>query len=150
MSRRTLIGAAVAVVAVIGAYALYDALVTTDEERLEVFVEQVTGSVTMPRVDGARRRWVDLERQPLEISALGESLLYRAGEDDALETRSHQALRTLAGSELRLLGSGIEVDGDTATVSLRVISPGQGLGTIEWTLRKHDEDWLVERLVVRR
>lgn len=150
MTRRSVAGVGLALVAVVGAVALYDALVTTDEERLEVFVEQVTGTVTMPRVDAARRRWVDLDRQPLEISALGESLQYGPGEDDALQARSDQSLRALVGGELRLIGSGIDVDRDRAIVSLRVVSPGQGLGTMEWTLRKHGEDWLIERFVLRR
>lgn len=134
--------------AVIAAVVAYDALTESDEERLEQLVRDSTGRIDAVRMDAGIRRWVDLERQPLEVSALGESLYYGSGEDAALRERATRAVRSLSGSELRALSSGIEVDGDEARVSIRAL--GQGLGRIEWTLRKHDGDWLVARLSVQR
>jgi hypothetical protein len=136
--------------AVVGLVVLYDGLVVTDEERLEAFVEDVSGPVDPHRVARARARWVDLERQPFEVSAMGRSLLYRAGDDDALAERARRSLARLRGADLRVLGRAIAVEGDRATVSLRVMSPGRGLGRVEWRLRRHGDDWLAAHLAVRR
>lgn len=133
-----------------GVLVLWDVLVVTDEERLEVFVEHVTGPVSASRVASARARWVDLDRQPLEISALGRSLRYGAGDEEDLTERSHRALEPVFGDRLRVLTDAITVEGDDATVSLRVMSERRGLATLEWRLRRHGDEWLVERLAVRR
>ncbi len=150
MSRRAWIALAGAL-ALVGAGALaYDALVETDEERLEVFVDDVTGEVTRGRVQLAQSRWVDLSRQPLEVSALGQSLLYRAGEEAALGARASEALQTLAGANLRVLGSTLAIEGDRATVGLRLLSRERGMSEVEWRLVRDGERWLVARLSVRR
>lgn len=150
VTRKAWIGVGVGVLALAGALFLWDVLVVTDEERLELFVEDVTGDVGPDRVMNARVRWVDLDRQPLEISAMGRSLLYRAGEDDALQERSQTALRSMYGERLRALTSGITVDGERATVTLRLMGDRSGLHQVQWRLRKRDDEWLVERLAVTR
>lgn len=150
MSRKGWIGVAAGVAAIAGALFLWDVLVVTDEERLELFVEDVTGSVGPDRVMNARVRWIDLSRQPFEVSALGQSLLYREGEDDALQERSHTALSSMYGERLRVLTSGIRVEEDRATVTMRVMGDRSGMAQIEWRLRKHGDDWLAERLALTR
>lgn len=150
MSRRTWIGVGVGVIAIVGALVAWDTLVETDEERLEVFADEVTGPISAARIDGARRRWIDLSRQPFEVSALGESLYYGPGEDAALAERSRAVARELRGVTLRTLQRGIHVDGDEARVTLRLLSRERGMGQVEWRLRRHGEDWLVEHLAVTR
>ncbi|MBX3276082.1 MAG: hypothetical protein KF729_37870 [Sandaracinaceae bacterium] len=148
--RRTWLGAGAAVVVAVLGYLAWDALVETDEERLEGFVADVTGPVAAARVDAARARWVDLDRQPFEVSALGESLYFRAGEDAALGERAARATRELAGADLRALTRAIVVEGDAARVTLRLLSRERGMMQVEWRLRRHGQDWLVERLAVTR
>jgi hypothetical protein len=148
MTRRSWLAAGAALSVVVLGVGAYDALTVSDEERLEQLVVDSTGRIDVPRMQAGRRRWVDLERQPLEISALGEVLYYGPGEDEALDERARQAVGALQGVELRALSSQIEVDGGRARVSIRTL--GRGLGSLEWSLRKHGEDWLVERLAVRR
>lgn len=150
VSRKTWITIGAVLIAAIGGYLVHDALTVSDEERLEQLVLDSTGRIGQDRMDAGRRRWVDLRRQPFEVSALGESHHYGEGDDDALEERARQAVRTLARTELRALSSGVEVEGERARVTLRVLGQGQGLGRIEWSLRKHGDDWLAERLSVQR
>lgn len=141
---------AAAVLVIGGALFAYDALVETEEERLEVFVDDVTGSVTRGRVDVARSRWVDLSRQPFEVSAMGQSWLFEEGEEDELTDQASSSLRGIFGTNLRVMSTTMQIEGDTATVTLQLVSRERGLGMVEWRLSKDGEDWLVERLAVRR
>ncbi|MCB9596291.1 MAG: hypothetical protein H6719_26450 [Sandaracinaceae bacterium] len=150
MSRRAWLGVGAAVVAIVAAWLVWDALVITDEERLEVFAEEVTGAVGPARVNGAIARWIDLDRQPFEVSAFGESLYYGPGEDAALAERAAAAVRELRGVNLRRMQTGITVEGDEARVSIRLLSRERGMGRAEWRLRRHGDDWLAEHLTVAR
>jgi len=150
MSRRHWLGAAAALAAVVGGLFAWDALVVTDEERLEGLVSNVTGRVSGQRTSAAIDRWVDLDRQPLEVSAMGESLHFSAGEDAALAERAGRAVRELRGVTLRAMQTAIVVEGDEATVRLRLFSRERGMSRVEWRLIRHDEDWLVERFALTR
>lgn len=138
------------IAALVGAWFVYDAITVTDEEIIEGFVDEVTGTVDAPRIQMARDRWVDLERQPFEVSAMGRSLQYGAGEDDALAAEASRALAPMRGANLRVVSRTITVEGDQADASLRLLSRAQGMGRVSWRLRKHGDDWLVERLSVTR
>ena len=150
MRRRAWIGAGVGVLAIAGALALWDALVVTDEERLEAFIDDVAGPLTPAGVRAARGRWVDLEREPLELSALGRSELFRAGELDALLERADGGLASVYGSSLTVLSHGIDVEGDEATITMRVMSQRLGMMNATWDFARHGDDWLLERAVIRR
>lgn len=150
MSRRAWLGVGAALVVIVGVMFAYDALVETDEERLEVFVEDVTGSVTRGRVDVARSRWVDLSRHPFEVSAMGQTFLYQEGQEDELAEQASSSLRTIFGTNLRVMSTAMQIEGDEATVTLRLISRQRGMGLVEWRLVRDGEEWLVERLAVRR
>lgn len=150
MTRARWLLAAAFAAAVVGGALLYDALVLSDEERLEELAAAVPGPVTAARIAGARERWIDLDRQPFEISALGRVALYRSGDDAALDERAADAARSLAGSRLRTLTSGIAIDGDRAVVSMRVLDDRSGMAQLEWTLERHGGDWLLSGLRVLR
>ena len=150
MTRRGWLGAAAGIAAVVGALALYDALIESDEERVERLVEDVAGPVVPARVAAATARWVDLSRQPLGISALGESLRYGPGDEEAFEERRRRGLAPLSGDQLRVLTHGVEIDGDEARVTMRVLGDRLGMSSVEWTLRRRGDDWLVSRLRVTR
>ena len=150
MTRKHWIGVALAAAALIGAWIAYDALTVTDEEIIEGFVDEVTGTVDAPRIQMARDRWVDLDRQPFEVSALGRSLQYGPGEHDALAAEASRALAPMRGANLRVISRSIRVEDDEAEATLRLLSRAQGMGQVSWRLRKHGDDWLVERLSVTR
>jgi hypothetical protein len=138
------------VLAIAGGALLYDALVVSDEERLEELTADVTGAITRARIASARDQWIDLARQPFEVSALGRVALYRAGDDAALDQRASDAARTLEGSRLRTITSGIVIDGDHAVVTMRVLDDRNGMAHLEWTLERREGDWLLSRLRVQR
>ncbi|MEQ8461262.1 MAG: hypothetical protein RLO52_30490 [Sandaracinaceae bacterium] len=146
MTKRGWLGVGAAMVALV----LYDALVITDEERLEAFVEDVTGRLEPARVAAATDRWVDLERQSLELSALGESRRFDAGDEAELAERRQRALSRFMGDSLRALSTAIEVEDREARVTLRLLGTRTGMATAEWTLHKAGDDWLVQRLRVTR
>lgn len=150
VTRRRLVYAAILLVAVVGGLVAYDALVETDEERLERLGDAVSGTLSLERMRGARANWVDLDRQPLEVSALGESWLFREGEREALDDRARVSLRPVLGDRLRVLSSGVEIEGESATVSMRVLADRGGLYQLAFDLEKVEGDWLIARLAVRR
>ncbi len=150
MSRRTWIalGAFAGLVAL--AAVAYDALVESDEERLEELIEDCTGTMSEARIRDGRARWIDLSRQPFEISGFGEARAYGEGDEDALDERQSEAVRALNGASLRALSSSVSVEGDRGIVTLRILSDRTGMMQVEWTLEKHGDDWLVARLSIRR
>lgn len=150
VTRRRLVHAAILLVIVVGGLVAYDALVETDEERLERLSDAVSGTLSLERVRGARANWVDLDRQPLEVSALGESWLFREGEREALDDRARVSLGPVLGDRLRVLSSGVEIEGQSATVSMRVLADRGGLYQLAFDLEKVEGDWLIARLAVRR
>lgn len=129
---------------------LYDALVVSDEERLEALADDVAGPVSAARIAAGRARWIDLARQPFELGVDARLELYEEGDEAALDERARDAARVLAGSRLRLLTSDLEALGDRASITMRVLDERTGMHTLAWSLRKHGGDWLIERLAVRR
>lgn len=128
----------------------YDALVVSDEERLEGLIADSTGTITAARIARGRATWIDLSRQPLEISGFGQARVYTEGDEAALDQRAREAARTLAGGPLRAITSGVRVEGDRGVVTMRVLRQGQGMAQIEWTLHEHGDDWLIARLSIHR
>lgn len=149
-SKRAWLFVGAGVLAIVGAFVLYDVLIESDEERLEAFVPDVSGSLSLEKLDRAMDRWVDLERQPLEVSALGEARAYGVGDGGALREDAARRLRSLEGTTARVISRAIVVEGDTATITLRLMNEQLGMQTCEWTLERHEDRWLVSRLSVRR
>ncbi|HEY8430183.1 MAG TPA: hypothetical protein VIL20_17500 [Sandaracinaceae bacterium] len=150
MQRKHLVMGLAALAALVAVGLAYDALVVSDEERLEELVADSTGRITEERMARGRARWIDLSRQPFEISAFGEARAYREGDEAALDRRQAEAARALAGDTLRAITSGVAVEGDRGTVTMRVVGERTGMSQVEWSLRKHGDDWLIERLSIRR
>lgn len=134
----------------VGLLLLYDALVVTEKERVEALADDVAGPVIEARIAEARRRWVDLERQPLEVSAFGRIELYRSEDEALLERRIRALAHTHGQGQLRVLVNAVEIDGRHARSTMRIHHEREGLRRLEWTLTKHGGDWLVSRLRVGR
>ena len=123
-----------------------DALVVTDQERMEEFVDAVTGQISDHRIDNALR-YADPERVEMELVNASRQRHY--GSDDLADLRStaRQALAPLAGNNLRLIQKSISVDGNSARVALRVRTEA-GLANTVFDLRRDKDDWLLRRVIV--
>jgi hypothetical protein len=145
--RRRAIYLVIAVVVITAGIVVGDLLVTTEEERLTVFADAVSGEVTPARIDAALA-WCDPARQPVQVESFAGGRLY---EDEAsLHREARRALSRFRGTELHRLSDSITVHDDTATVSLRLLATDRGFINAEFELRRHGEDWLVSSVVVRR
>ena len=128
---------------VVGISAAADALVVTDHERMEEFVEAVTGPVSDARIDGALG-YADPTRQSLDV--VHERRMERYDMDNAasLPKSVRDALAPLAGSEIQ---ESISIDDDRARIALRVRTEA-GLANAVFDLRRHDDQWLLRRVMV--
>jgi hypothetical protein len=147
VQRRSVAYVLLGVVVVIGVGLIVDAVVVTEEERLEVFLDSVTGEVTSEKIASALA-WVDTSRQPVEVSVRGQSNLYE--DDESLQERARDSMRRFIGQDLRILGESIVVEDDRATIHIRVINSQLGMVNVDFDLRKRGEDWLVAKVGVTR
>lgn len=139
--------AGVGVVLVLGSMAAYRALVVTDRDRVERFAEAVSGEVTPARIDAALR-YVDPDRQTVEVTAYEATETYGPGQRDALHQRVRERLRAVSGARFRVLRRSITMGQGSASVSMQLFS-SEAAPTAEYVLRKHGADWLVETARVR-
>jgi len=144
--RRALVGVGVVVVLGLAAWLAYDALVVTDEERVGELVDDVAGTMGPDAVTRGLR-WVDVERQALEVNAYGDARSYLPGQGAELEARARSALRRFDGTKLRMLRRSVEVSGDQAHVTLQLLAD-DGMANVDFALRKRGDDWLLARVYV--
>ncbi len=126
---------------------IVDYLVVTDAERIQVFLDSVTGEVSSDKIDAALS-WVDTSRQPVEVYVMGRSDLYE--DDETLRTRARESMRRFMGQDLRILGENIEVEGDHAHLHVRVINSQLGMVNANFDFRRRGDDWLVSKVSVTR
>lgn len=151
MQVRTLFWVAGAAAAAAGGWVAWDALTVTDEERIEAFTDLVGGEVTDARIRRALA-FAEPARQPVELEVRGSVTVYE-GPDGAAELEAHarRGLRRFRGDTIRVLSEAIEVRGDEATATQRLLTD-QGMIDVEWLLHRHGEDgedWLVGRARLR-
>jgi hypothetical protein len=123
-----------------------DALVVTDQERMEEFVKAVTGQVSDDRIDNALQ-YADPERLEVDLVQASRMRHYGSGNLAELRPTARKALAPLAGNNLRLIQKSISVDGNSARVALRVRTEA-GLANTVFDLRRYEEDWLLRRVTV--
>ncbi|MAQ16788.1 MAG: hypothetical protein CMN30_18600 [Sandaracinus sp.] len=145
MKRIALYAVAIAVV-IGGLAAAADALVLTDEERLEQLVDALDGEVDDGSLDEVLR-FVATDREPLEVSSREGNDLYEDADAD-LAQRARGILRSLRGSEVEVVQHTIEIEGDEAEVALRARTR-HGVLDAQLDLVRHGERWLVWRARVR-
>ena len=144
---RTRLWIALAALALVVALVAYRSLAVTDRDRVERFAEAVSGEVTPARVDAAMR-YVDPDRQPVEVTAYESTESYGPGQRDALRTMVRERLRAASGARFRVLRRSITMGPRSASVSMQLYS-SEAMPTTEYVLRKHGDDWLVETARVR-
>lgn len=131
---------------VIGTAAVVDAAVVTDRERMEEFVEAVTGKVSDSRIDQALD-YVDPSKVSIEIVRNGRRIRYDDRNANELPPDARNALAALTGSRVHLIQENIELDEDHARVALRVRTD-RGLANAVFDLRLADDDWLLRRVTI--
>jgi hypothetical protein len=147
MLRRIAIYAFIFVTVVGGIATAADALVLTDEERLEAFTETLDGDVTDQRIDQALD-FADPDREPVELIVGRFRALYDEGQGAELAERAHSELAPLAGSGTTLLQRSIHIDGDEALVAVRVRTRG-GVIDASFNLTRHGDGWLIRRVRIQ-
>jgi len=146
MFRSLLYYGVIAAVGIAGVVVVADAVVTTDQERLESFVDGVTGDVRAERITHALS-WTDLASEPVEVVAGDEPRRYEEGEEGDLDADAREILAPIEGESVRLLQDAIEIDGTSARVALRV-STSDGVCDVQYLMRKHGDEWVVTRVRV--
>ncbi len=137
----------IALVAVGGVAAVADALVVTDEERLETFAEDLSGDILPERIDAALG-YFDPDRQPVEVVTDGQRLFFAEGEGADLAAEVRAVLAPHGQQEATLLQRAIELRDDDARVALR-LRTSEDVVDATFDLRKHGERWFVRRVRVR-
>jgi hypothetical protein len=120
-----------------------------DEDRIDTFVEAVTGEVTSERVDHVLNTYLDLERRPLSTTVLGEMHLYRPEDESRLKQAVRSRLQRIFGTSLKTLRRHTELKGDKARVELQVLGDGM-MGNVSYDLFKDDKRWLIAEVRVGR
>lgn len=139
--------AVIGLAAVVAAIAASRSLVVTDRDRVDRFVDAVSGEVTPARIDAALR-YVDPDRQPVEITAYEATESFGPGEGEALRRRVRERLRAASGTRFRVLRKSVTMGARSASVSMQLYS-SEGAPSAEYVLRKHGDDWLVETARLR-
>jgi hypothetical protein len=144
--RRTGIYLLVILSIVVGAAVVVDAAVVTDRERMEEFIETVTGDVSDARIDGALR-YANPSKVPIELIHQGHRRKYGDRNASKLKPDARKALASLEGSRLHLIQESVSLEGERARIALRVRTSA-GLANTIFDLRRQNDEWLLRRVTV--
>ena len=124
-----------------------DALVVTDQEELEAFVDELTEETPDKRVDGALH-YADTSRVDVEVSSPNDRASYGDGQDMELADHLRDALASLDHGSLDLLQRTIRIDGDDGMAAFRVETE-DGVLDAEFRFVRRPDGWLLRRVRVR-
>ena len=145
MASRNVVIAGIAIAVAIGSGIAIERLIVTEEERLEDFVDAVTGKIEDEKIDRALA-WTDADRQPIELSVRGAT--WRFEQQAELSKAAHSKLAPFDGERLTLLSSRIDVKDRSAAVTVDTFSR-RGRNTVAYDLRKTGDRWLVRAVNVQ-
>ncbi len=131
---------------VVGAAVVTDAIVVTDRERMDEFIESVTGRVSESRIDNALS-YADPSKVTMELVHDGHRRRYDGRNAAALKPDARKALASLEGSSLRLIQQSISLDGERARIALRVRTDA-GLATRSSTSAARTTSGFLRRVIV--
>lgn len=131
---------------VVGAAVVTDAIVVTDRERMDEFIESVTGKVSDSRIDGALS-YANPTKVPIELVHEGQRRKYGDRNASRLKPDARKALASLEGSRLRLIQESVSLDGERARVALR-LRTSSGLANTVFDLQRQGDEWLLRRVIV--
>lgn len=131
---------------VVGAAVVTDAIVVTDRERMDEFIDSVTGKVSDSRIDGALS-YANPTKVPIELVHEGQRRKYGDRNASRLKPDARKALASLEGSRLRLIQESVSLDGERARIALR-LRTSSGLANTVFDLRRQGDEWLLRRVIV--
>jgi len=144
--RRTGIYLLVILSIVVGAAVITDAAVVTDRERMDEFIESVTGRVSGSRIDNALS-YADPSKVAMELVHDGHRRRYSDRNASSLKPDARKALASLEGSKLHLIQESISLEGERARIALRLRTDG-GLANTVFDLRRENDVWFLRRVIV--
>jgi hypothetical protein len=118
-----------------------DALVVTQREELDGFLDAVSREDADLRVDGALS-YADTDLVPLRLSAEGKVQRFESDERGPLNESLRQVMGVFDGKRQRLLQHSVRVEGDHASVTTRVGDAGYEQ-TVIYELVRKGERWLI-------
>ena len=131
---------------VVGAALVIDAVLVTDRERMEAFIDSVTGQVSDKRIDSALS-YADPSKVPIELVHEGRRRKYSDRNASDLRSDARRALAPLQGSKLYLIQESVSLEGERARIALRMRTD-TGLANTVFDLRRQDDEWLLRRVTV--
>lgn len=123
-----------------------DALVTTQREELDGFVDEVTRERPDARLDGALA-YVNPSQVPLRLSVDGSIQEFAEGESHPMADAVRGALGVFDSGEQDLLQHSVRIEGERATVTTRV-GDANYEQTVIYELVRREERWLVRSVRV--
>jgi len=144
--RRTGIYLLVVLSLVVGAAVVTDAIVVTDRERMDQFIESVTGQVSGSRIDNALS-YADPSKVTMELVHDGQRARYSNRNAAKLKSDARKALASLEGSRLDLIQESVSLDGERARIALRLRTDA-GLANTVFDLRRENDVWFLRRVIV--
>jgi hypothetical protein len=123
-----------------------DALVTSQREELDGFLDDVTREKLDARVDGALAH-LNPGAVTVRLQVEGRAQRFEAGESGELSESLRQALGVFDSGEQKLLQHSVNVDAERATVTTR-IGDASYEQTVIYDLVRRDERWLIRSLRV--
>lgn len=130
--------------------AVADALVLTDEERLDELAADIQEAAPGLRIDAALRH-VDTDRESVSVRLDGRRDRFDEGEEFDLARRLRNTLRDLEepGVDFIQTATSCDPEGQHGHVSLRYRAQGQDARDITLYLRRHGDGWLIRRVQAR-
>lgn len=147
MRPRFVVYAIVATVLIGGTAFAADALVVSDREQLEELADELTESPRAQRVE-AVLRWTDLSRVEVSVTRDRDVQRFEDQEDYALAEEVADALAPFTAGDLEVVQRSVSIDGDRATVAVRVRAEGS-LHDATLRLARSGQGWLVTDLRTR-
>jgi len=135
------------VLCVSGFAVVADALVTSDAERIEGFLEGASRPSGVERIDAELEHSLPSEVE-VRVQSSSEVQLFGAGQGEELSQWLSDEMDSFQSAEQRLLQSSTQLTApDTARVTTRVRDTEREQ-TVIYTLVKHDGQWRVRHLRV--
>lgn len=123
-----------------------DALVTSQREELDGFLDDVTREGVDVRVDGALAH-INPSAVSVRLQADRQVQRFEAGESSELAESVRQALGVFDSGKQKLLQHSVNVDGERATVTTRMGDTSYEQ-TVIYDLVRRDERWLIRSMRV--
>ncbi len=121
---------------------LLSACAEDDADRIDAFINAVTGDVTTARIDHVLTTYLALEQKPLSATVLGDMRLYRGEDAQGLHDAVHARLQRLLGTSVKILRRHVDIKGDIARVELQLFGDGV-MGNVIYELAKLDKHWVI-------